>query len=299
MVFCIIGLVVFGLLGIFSAKYRGLASESFNCVFRMATFRKCESTFDQRARAHSTALALRVSPLMAKIVFRHFTLLSWMLVIFFISSSFAIGLGVFNYVSYGNCNGPDSSGFCPFSQIPGARSISVTEVSLDGSPVRGNASAPVNIIEFACLQCPFSREAQPAITQVLDAYPEHVRLTLVFFPLPQHNNGQLAAQAGLCAHEQGKFWSLHDAIFLRQHIINNSVGDKQALLNIRELASDSGIDLDTFDECIESGRTREKVRRDYESAVSLGLKGTPTFFINGKKLTGPQSFRSLKKGIGK
>ncbi len=299
MVLCIIGLAVFGILGIFSARYRRLAKESLKCVFRMATFRPCESTIDQQARAHSASMLMGISPAIAKFVYKHFSILSWLMVLLIISSSAAIGWGVYNYVSFGNCNGPESTGFCPFSGIQNVQAISINDVSLENRPVRGKESAEVNIIEFACLQCPYSKQAEPAVRQVLDAYPDKAKLTFIFFPLPQHNNGQLAAQAALCAQQQGKFWEFHDELFEKQDEINNSVNDEQAEENIKLIASNLGIEMAYFNECVGSSEIREQVKNDYESAVKLGLKGTPTFFINDEKLTGPQQFSTFKKIIDK
>ncbi len=297
MVLCIIGLVVFGILGIFSAKYRRLAKESFKCVFRMATFRPCESNLDQQARANSASLLMGISPATAKFVYKYFFALSWIMVILFIGSIGAIGWGAYNYFAFGNCNGPNSTGFCPFSHISSGATISINDVSLEKSPVRGNESAPINIIEFACLQCPYSKQAAPVVRQVLDAYPEETKLTFKFFPLPQHNNGQLAARAGICANEQGKFWELHDELFEKQNEISNNVSDEQATKNIKTIASNAGINITVFDKCLYSNETGDRVKQDYDAAVNLGLKGTPTFFIKEKKLTGPQPFSAFKKII--
>ncbi len=297
MVLCIIGLVVFSILGIFSAKYRRLAAESLRCVFRMAMFRPCESTLDQRAKAVLTSKAMSFSPSLGRLIYGHFALLSWAFILIFLASTAAMAWGIYNYAAFGNCNGEQSTGFCPFSEITGGEKISISAVSLDNRPVRGNLSAQINIIEFACLQCPYSKQAQPALTKVLDTYPDKVKLTFIFFPLPQHNNGQLAAQAGLCAHSQGKFWEFHDALFENQHMINNTVSDEQATKNIKLLAANAGINKTAFDKCLDSGEMKLKVKEDYETAVKLGLKGTPTFFIKGKKLVGPQPFEAFRKEI--
>lgn len=297
MVICIIGLVVFGILGIFSANYRKLAKDAFHCVFNMIRLRPCETGFDQRMKAGITSQFMKISPALGKFVFKYFKPLSWILVIAFFASSAAIGWGIYQYYLYGNCNGPQSTGFCIFNAVAGSHNISINDVNLTDHPVRGNSSASVNIIEFACLQCPYSKQAEPVVQQVLNEYPDKVKLTWFFFPLPQHNNGQLAARAAMCADLQGKFWDYHDLLFAQQSNFNNSVDATTAAANMKSYAVQIGLNSTQFNDCLDNLKTQNRVLDDYNTGVKLGLQGTPTFFIGGQELVGPQTFQTFQSYI--
>ncbi len=118
MVICIIGLVVFALAGIFSARYRRLAKEAFSCTFKKLTFRPCDTGLDTRIQAHITTKLMRW-PSTARFVHKNFERISVLLVIIMIItfawSGYAAAMGVGNYVKFGNCNGPDSNEFCIFN----------------------------------------------------------------------------------------------------------------------------------------------------------------------------------------
>jgi hypothetical protein len=118
MVLCFVALFVFAFLGIFSMRYRRLAAEAFDCVFRSVTLRPCTSKLDERIKAKivSKALAGRM-PRTAKFVNKYFTAISWVFVILTVVSLFFTIQGVYNYVAYGNCNGPHSSEFCVFNPL--------------------------------------------------------------------------------------------------------------------------------------------------------------------------------------
>jgi len=114
MVACIIAMVVCGILGLFSARYRSLAWEAFKCTFRLVTFRPCNTNFDQRLKAGITARLMKRSPKTAKFVFKNFTLLSIIFVILFFASLGYSAYSLYNLGVHGTCdiNDPDS---CPFA----------------------------------------------------------------------------------------------------------------------------------------------------------------------------------------
>jgi len=109
MVVCIIALIIFSIAGIWSAKYRQLAKESFGCVFRMMTFRPCISNIDEKIKAKITAKLMKF-PTMARFFYKNFKLLSWMFVItFFVSLAYS-AYAIYNLVVYGNCE--PGTGIC-------------------------------------------------------------------------------------------------------------------------------------------------------------------------------------------
>jgi hypothetical protein len=118
MVICLIALVVFGVMGIFSAKYKKLAKDSFHCFFRMVQLKPCDTSFDQQIKATVTAKFMKW-PSVAGIIYRNFNLISWIFVIIFFASLAGLGYGIYNYVLFGNCNGPGSTSFCVINSASG------------------------------------------------------------------------------------------------------------------------------------------------------------------------------------
>jgi hypothetical protein len=131
MVICIIGLFIFAVLGAFSAKYRLLFRESYRCIFRMMTFRPCETKLDERIKAKIVAGLMKHNPGLAKFAFNNFKTISIILtVVFFVSLAggvYGISIGVYNYLTFGNCNGPNG-GACIISQVPTANCTNTTTV---------------------------------------------------------------------------------------------------------------------------------------------------------------------------
>ncbi|HLD10795.1 MAG TPA: hypothetical protein VJB89_01825 [Candidatus Nanoarchaeia archaeon] len=120
---CILALIVFGILGIFSVKYRIIAKEAFDCVFRRITFRKCTSGLDIRLKAQITGNLMKKAPNIATKVYKNFEIISWFFTIILIVSLIWSGIGLYNFVLYGNCNGEDSTEFCIFNGLEGRKEI--------------------------------------------------------------------------------------------------------------------------------------------------------------------------------
>lgn len=119
MVLCWIALPLFAILGIFSLKYRKLAKDSLECMFKTITLRKCSSGLDDKIRADITGNFMSVSPGFAGFFYKNYKIISWIVVILMLSSLYFSGAGVYNYVKYGNCNGANSDEFCIFDAIGG------------------------------------------------------------------------------------------------------------------------------------------------------------------------------------
>jgi protein-disulfide isomerase len=157
-------------------------------------------------------------------------------------------------------------------------------------PAKGPESAPVTIVEFSDFECPFCRRIYPTLNQVMDDYDGRVRLVFRQFPLHAlHPNAQKAAEASLCADEQGKFWELHDAIF------EGSGGLDVASLKTR--AAELGLDERAFDSCLDSGEFADQVAADVAAGRALGVSGTPALFINGRYLSGAQPYDVIARVI--
>ncbi len=117
MVLCYIALPVLLVLGLFSLKYRRLAKEAFECVFRTMTLRKCQSKLDLRLKTYLSAKLMKHSPSASRFTYKHFEILSWIFVILTIGTLIFSIIPVYNYVAYGNCNGENSDEFCIFNPI--------------------------------------------------------------------------------------------------------------------------------------------------------------------------------------
>jgi hypothetical protein len=119
MVICIIGLFIFAILGTFSTKYRLLFKESYRCIFRMMTFRPCETKLDERIKAKLISKFMNRSPKLAKFTYKNFKALSIILTLVFLVSLalgvYSVSVGIYNYITYGNCSGPNG-GACIISQ---------------------------------------------------------------------------------------------------------------------------------------------------------------------------------------
>lgn len=155
-------------------------------------------------------------------------------------------------------------------------------VSEDDDPVLGPDDAPVTIVEFSDFQCPFcARFQQQTFNALVEKYGDNIRVVFRDFPLTSiHPDAAKASEAAECADDQGKFWELHDAMFQSQAI--TGVG----LPAVTSMAESIDLDMDEFQECLDSGKYTEEVAKDLQEGASYGVTGTPTFFINGVRLVG-------------
>lgn len=295
MVICIVALVVFSFLGIWSARYRRLARQAFGCAIKMITLRPCDVGLETKIKTRITAKLMRVPP-MARFFYRHFKTISMIFTVAFFLSLAGVFYGIYNFVAFGNCNGPQSSGFCIYNALTPA-TVSPKDIVIGTHPIRGSASANLTIIEFACLQCPYSKSAEPIIGQILDSYSGRVNLAFFFFPLPQHLHGKLAATADYCAGEQGRFWEYHDLLFQLQDRFDNNVTDGQASSTINYAAQQVSLDMTRFSVCMDSDYAKQKVQSDIDLGNKLGITGTPTFFIGNDKIVGPQPYSEFQSLI--
>jgi protein-disulfide isomerase len=155
----------------------------------------------------------------------------------------------------------------------------------DHAPFAGTADAPVRIVEFSDFQCPYCQRLAPTLDRIVEEYGDRIQLVFRQFPLDIHADAQKAAEASLCAAQEGKFWEMHDRMF----------ADIQALSVEHLKASAASLELDasTFAECLDSGRYAEQVALDMEAGRLAGVTGTPAIFINGRFLSGAQPYERI------
>ena len=164
------------------------------------------------------------------------------------------------------------------------------EVAADGFPATGPPDAAVTIVEFSDFECPFCARFLPALERAKQEYAGKLRVVYRHFPLSSiHPRAQKAAEASLCAADQGKFWELHDLMFAEQQAL--------AVSDLKEKARRLGLDGAQFDRCLDEGRHGDAVRRDSLAGEVLGITGTPALFVNGRSLPGAVPFEHLAELI--
>lgn len=164
----------------------------------------------------------------------------------------------------------------------------VFEIATDDQPSKGNANASVTIVEFTDFQCPSCAQQHPVIERIVNEFGNRVRLVVRDFPLSQHAQAPKAAEAAEAAREQGKYWEYIAVLFRNQSALEV---DK-----LRQYASELGLDRARFDASVNSGKFAEKVQRDVLDGEKLGVNGTPTFYVNGKRVS-DRSYEGLKATI--
>jgi protein-disulfide isomerase len=158
----------------------------------------------------------------------------------------------------------------------------VFNVTVGDSPSAGGKDAKVTIVEFSDFQCPFCAKGAEIITKLKKKYGNKIQVAFKNFPLPFHKQAKKASLAGLCVNEQdsGKFWKLHDTMFADQ--------TKLSPKDLKESVKKLGIDYAKFEKCFEENKYEAKIAKDIKEGEAIGVKSTPTFFVNGKLVSGAQ-----------
>ena len=160
------------------------------------------------------------------------------------------------------------------------------EVPITGSPSKGSEHAPVTIVKFEDYQCPYCKQVQPTFVQLLKQYDGKVRLVHKDLPLEaMHPLARQTAEAARCANEQGKFWSYHDKLY--------ASAPKLSAEDLKNYATEVGLNVGLFDRCLATGKYRAIIEKDLSDGAQLGLTGTPTFFINGREISGAQPLETF------
>jgi protein-disulfide isomerase len=162
-------------------------------------------------------------------------------------------------------------------------------VKVDSSPARGPEDAPVTVVVFADFECPFSSKADKTLAQLEADYPGKLRFVFKNHPLPIHKSAKLAAKAALAAGEQGKFWEYHSALFADISSLDAASLDRRA--------EDLGLDIVKFERALDGAALDAAIDADVAEAKRLNIRGTPTLFINGRRVIGAQPIDVLRAVI--
>lgn len=165
------------------------------------------------------------------------------------------------------------------------------DVPVDDDPALGPADAPITIIEFSDFECPYCRKWHEEVFDRLMAdYSGQIRFVYRDFPLASiHGNATSAAEAAECAGEQGAYWEYHAKLFSGQYGLGSQA--------YAQYAEDLGLNVSALEKCLESGRFQAEVQSDFEYAAQLGVRSTPTFFINGLAVVGAQPYEVFQRVI--
>ncbi len=186
------------------------------------------------------------------------------------------------------------------------------EMIASDSPILGDSDATVFVVEFSDYECPYCQAAEGTnfqvisslkqrdplweapIPKVIEEYVDTGKVKLVFRQYPIHQNAKKAAETAKCAQEQDKFWEYHEILFEKYEALS--------VTDLKKYASDLELDLNQFNQCLDSGKYKNSVENDISDGKDLGVIGTPTFFIGNEekgyeKIVGAQTFSEFKKII--
>jgi protein-disulfide isomerase len=162
------------------------------------------------------------------------------------------------------------------------------EIATDDQPVKGTTTASVTIVAFTDFECPSCARQHPVLERIVNEFGDRVRLVVRDFPLTQHANARKAAEAAEAAREQGKYWEYAGVLFRNQSALG--------IDKLRQYATELGLDRKRFDASLDSGKFAEQVQRDVIDGHKLGVNGTPTLYINGKRVS-DHSYDNVKTVI--
>ncbi len=193
-------------------------------------------------------------------------------------------------------------GATPTAQAPPPEAVQAEEPNIpqeikrydipeDDDPVFGPPDAPITIIEFSDYECPYCRKWHLEVWPRLKAaYPDQIRLVYRDFPLTSiHANAIPAASAANCAGEQGQYWEFNELLFSMKYNLGPSA--------YQSYAEELGLDMQDFLECVSSEKYTQEIQADFEFAANIGVRSTPTFFINGIPVVGAQPFEVFQQLI--
>jgi len=169
------------------------------------------------------------------------------------------------------------------------RAPRIQRFNLAASPWKGKQTARVTVVEFVDYECPHCRQAQALLRQLVDEYPNDVRVYFKHFPLSGHTNARLAAEGAVAAHQQGKFWAYSDKVW--------DASDSLTPALLEKTAKDVGLDVALWRKDAGSEGVKARVQADKSEGTDLGINATPSIYINGRKYGDPLDLASIKDWI--
>ncbi|MGH7550804.1 MAG: DsbA family protein [Gemmatimonadota bacterium] len=146
------------------------------------------------------------------------------------------------------------------------------------APARGSSDPLVTIVEFSDFECPYCALAVPVIDSLMALHGDEVRIEYRHYPLPMHAHAERAAQAAVEAQRQGAFWDYYELLFRNR--------ERLADVDLVGYADSLGLESEAFAAALADNRHAERVEEDVSLGYALAVTGTPTFFVNGYRITG-------------
>ncbi len=304
---CIIALIVFSVLGIFSATHRALAKEALDCVFRRITLRPCNTGFKEKIKNKIIVKLMSRSVFVARLFNKHFEIFSWIFFILMIGSTFWVVKGGYNFYLYGSCNGLNQSGFCAFdpkgennkvtdiSQQCGAvekkeENVTLKNIDLSTFPTK-NIGSKDTVFLIGCYECDYTRKAYSDIQNLV----KDKKTNYIFAHYPAKEDTNYLSEVGYCVYKEygERFWAFNDYLF---------TVDKVEIYQpeyIAAILKNFDFDGKKINDCIDNTETKKIVSDQVNQLRKTHLYGTPTVFINGKALVGPKPLRVYKSMLNK
>ena len=184
-------------------------------------------------------------------------------------------------------------GMAKFATSSGSQPYLIARAISETDWVKGNREASVVLIEYSDLQCPACAAYAPIVNRITEEFSDRIAFVYRHFPLPQHQNAELASRATEAAGKQGKFWEMVDQIFANQ---NTWANERNAQEVFRAYAQSIGLDVAQFENDRNSREIKNKIENDYLSGIQSRINSTPTFFLNGEKIQ-PQNYEEFRNLI--
>ena len=183
---------------------------------------------------------------------------------------------------------PPTAPSAPTAPPPPSGPVNI--VVTDSDHIRGPKDAKVTLVEWSDFQCPFCSRFHPSVARAVQENNGNVRWIYRHFPLDSiHPQARPAAEASECAAEQGKFWEFADKLFERQPQLGPDL--------YKQVAKELKLNESKFNDCVSSGKYRQKVSDDEQAGLAVGVRGTPGSFVNGIEVPGAVPYEQLKSQI--
>lgn len=307
---CIVALIIFAILGIFSASQRALAKEALDCVFRRVTFRPCNTGFQEKIKGKLLAKLLKHSTFFAKILNKYYELFSWILFLLMIGSTIWVFRGVYNFYVFGSCNGLNSSSFCAFdpsgennkvTTLGDSAACGITQkteetvtlknIDLSNFPTK-NLGSKNTVVFIGCYACDYSRKAYPDIQKLV----KNKNTNYIFAHYPAKGDTMFLADAGYAVRKiygDEAFWELNDYLFTadKDYILNKS--------NLNTILEKFNFGVKKVNELANKRETKMIMENQVKELNKTNIYGTPTIFINSQAFVGPKPYRVYRSAINK
>ncbi|HLD96366.1 MAG TPA: thioredoxin domain-containing protein [Patescibacteria group bacterium] len=182
-------------------------------------------------------------------------------------------------------------GMAKLASAPSGKAATLANAVSDSDWIKGKRGAKVVLVEYSDFQCPACAAYAPIVNSIMEEFGDRVAFVYRHFPLPQHQQAELAAQAAEAAGKQGKFWEMADLIFVNQSKWEGSSKAREEFISYAQLLN---LSISQFETDMDSAEVKKEVTNDYLSGAAI-VNATPTFFLNGEKIQNPQSYDAFRE----